>query len=393
MSERLTVLSVFSGAGGLDVGLEGAGFESVGALEIDATARRTLALNRPNWPLLGDGDVNSASTWLSPARLGLQPGELSLIAGGPPCQPFSMAAQWSATARQGMQDLRAQTLHGTLRLVESFLPRAVMLENVQGFVSGSNSAMPTLENFVLELRRRGSGNYRIVHQLLNAADFGVPQNRKRVVLLLLREDVLWDWPEPSHSSRKVTSWDALHDLPEPIEPPRPAGSWTELLPLIPEGWNYQWLTSKGGGPELFGYRTKYWNFLLKLDKSRPSWTLPASPGPSTGPFHWDNRPLTIAELKRLQSFPDDWDFVGSHRAQVKQLGNATPPLLAQEIGLALAARMGNAGPAILKPRDFSVVDPQPSRHVDSIPKHLIPSVGSKMPHAGAGRGPSPRPKS
>src|SRR4029079_12045835 len=128
-------------------------------------------------------------------------------------------------------------------------------------------------------------------------------------------------------------WDAIgcEEFSEPVA--QATGKWADLLASIPEGKNYLWHTNRGGGHQLFGYRTRYWSFLLKLAKDEPSWTLPAHPGPATGPFHWDNRPLSVAEMLSLQSFPAAWRVEGERRADhVTQIGNATPPLLAELLG-------------------------------------------------------------
>src|SRR5207302_1512865 len=95
------------------------------------------------------------------------------------------------------------------------------------------------------------------------------------------------------------------------------GYWTGLLPSIPEGRNYLYHTRHGGGVELFGSRRRYWSFLLKLAQDLPAWTIPAKPGPSTGPFHWESRPLAVEELLRIQSFPADWNIAGNRTTQVK----------------------------------------------------------------------------
>ena len=113
------------------------------------------------------------------------------------------------------------------------------------------------------------------------------------------------------------------------------GKWADLLPSIPEGSNYLHHTDRGEGMPLFGWRRRYWTFLLKLAKNRPSWTIQAQPGPAVGPFHWSNRRLSVRELSRLQTFPDDVNIVGGKGSAQKQLGNAVPSLLAEVIGRAI----------------------------------------------------------
>lgn len=394
-ASSLRVLSLFSGAGGMDLGLEQAGFEPIASLELDAKARETLRLNRPDWPIWEDGDVIAAAETLQPSYFGLAPGELDLIAGGPPCQPFSAAGQWAAGGRLGMNDERADTVHALLDLFERFQPKMVLLENVQGFLAGKNSALPEIERRVTEVNEIYGLNYMLQWQVINAADFGVPQNRKRAITVIHAEDTEWTWPDLTHESEPITAWDALHDLEEdPSSLPVLQGKWSHLLASIPEGYNYQWLTSEGGGEEIFGYRTRYWNFLLKLAKDRPSWTLPALPGPSAGPFHWDNRPLSIRERMRLQSFPDDWVLAGGFRDQVKLVGNATPPLLAELLGRRAAASLLGKHPAASRGevsllRTPASVQPKPGP-VRPIPDEYKTLVGPRAPHAGTGKGPAPR---
>lgn len=385
-----TVLSVFSGAGGMDVGLEAAGFRTVGVVEIDPIAAATLRSNRPDWPHLGGGDVLQAAESLTPSCLGLSVGELDLLAGGPPCQPFSLAAQWAASGRRGMGDPRAQTVHATMQLVRKFLPKAVLMENVLGFVQGKNSAIDFLEDAFAEISRDSPYSYRLEWRLINAAHYGVPQNRRRVIIIALRNELEFQWPAPTHEARPISAWDAIGDLRENINP-RSAGRWAKLLPSIPAGSNYQWLTSRGGGDEVFGYRTRYWNFLLKLQPDEPAWTLSASPGPATGPFHWEDRHLTVREQMRLQSFPDSWQLLGDERQKVKQVGNATPPLLAEVLGTSLLASLGYAShwPPTLsrKPSAAKLPEIPDPRPVDASYHSLI---GPKTAHAGTGRGPAPR---
>ena len=163
------------------------------------------------------------------------------------------------------------------------------------------------------------------HRLLDAADYGIPQHRLRAVIVITRDGERFTWPRATNRYQPLCAWDAIGTLVSDEPLPEPVGSWADLLPSIPEGQNYLWHTSRGGGRPLFGYRTRFWSFLLKLAKDQPSWTLPVQPGPSTGPFHWDNRPLTITEMLRLQSFDADWLVDGLYRERVRQVGNATPP--------------------------------------------------------------------
>ncbi|GIG58525.1 cytosine-specific methyltransferase [Longispora fulva] len=389
---RLTVLSLFTGTGGLDCGLEAAGLETVGCVELNELCRRSLEENRPGWKLLDCADVLQAATELRPRDLGLGSGALDVIAGGPPCQPFSVAGQWTSSGRRGMDDERAQTVVAMLDLVEAFLPRVLLIENVAGFLRGKISAQPFVEGRLNKINKRHGTSYQLQAEIVDAADYGVPQHRRRVIAVATRDGSAFALPAPTHAMERMTAWDAMGDLCEAVVPSG-SGGWSDLLPSIPEGSNYQYLTARGGGSELFGYRTRYWSFLLKLARDKPAWTLPASPGPSTGPFHWDNRPLSVRERLRLQSFPDDWQPVGRFGEQVKQVGNATPPLLGEVIARALVGQVlvpgaqYPAAPALLRPRLDSApqaVPPVP------VPARFSAMVGEKPAHLGVGKGPAPR---
>lgn len=386
----LTVLSCFSGAGGLDLGLEAAGLETIGCLEIDRDARDALRLNRPQWRLLEPADVGAAGRELAPQSIDVKPGELDVIAGGPPCQPFSKAAQWSAKANRGMADPRGQAVLGMLDLIESFRPRAVVLENVTGFLSGRDSAREAITKRLGDINGRHGTDYRLTPFVVDAADYGVAQRRRRVLALAFRDgEEALEPPTTTHAESHLRVADALADV-DVENPPTATGRWTPLLPCIPEGGNYQYLTARGQGPELFGYRTRYWSFLLKLARDRPSWTLSASPGPNTGPFHWDNRPLAAAERLALQGFPVDWKLPADVRAHVRLIGNATPPPLAEAVGRQVAALLvpGSArtGVCTLAKSRVEILLPatSPKR---SMPAEFAARVGSKPPHPGVGAGP------
>lgn len=396
----VTLLSCFSGVGGLDLGLEAAGFETVGCLELDNDARAALGLNRPDWALLTPADVVAAGRSLKPRDLGLARRQLTLIAGGPPCQPFSKAAQWSAP-KKGVTDDRGTAVGGMMNLVESFLPAAVLMENVPGFLSGANNAASMIEDSFAAINRRNRTHYTMQSWVVDAADYGVPQRRRRAIVMAFRDGgpIMPDLPVP-HIGQHRTAWDALGaSRTEPA--PLPQGKYADLLPSIPEGANYQYLTARGGGPhvELFGFRTKFWSFLLKLAKDQPSWTLPASPGPSTGPFHWENRPLTSTERMLLQGFPEAWKLVANERVNVRLAGNATPPPLAEALGRLILEVLERPGcvptaemiePSLATPK--RALPPPPPAVPAALPKKWEAKVRRYDPHPGAGAGPSPHPK-
>ena len=315
-----------------------------------------------------------------------------MLAAGPPCQPFSKAAQWSGTGARGMADSRASCLQGLLKLLERFLPHALLIENVTGFVTGASSAQPFLEKRIADMNHRTGTRYKLHYRVLNAVEFGIPQRRKRAFIIAHRDGRDPVWPLVSHRDNPVRAWDALQNVRLETTPV-PSGRFADLLPSIPEGKNYQHFTERGAGPALFGYRRRYWSFLLKLAKAEPAWTVPANPGPATGPFHWDDRPLAPEEILRLQTFPSTWKLEGSYREQVRQAGNATPPLLAEILGRLIATQLIEAEfleqPFTLAIERAGFVPP-PTPPLPVATKYMALS-GQHSPHPGSGRGPSPRP--
>ncbi len=187
-----------------------------------------------------------------------------------------------------------------------------------------------------------------------------------------------------------TVWDAVGDLPErPNDPAlKLGGKWADLLPSIPEGENYLWHTPRGGGMPLFGWRTRYWSFLLKLAKSRPSWTIQALPGPATGPFHWSSRRLSIQELCRLQTLPDGLQFDCGRNDAQRMLGNAVPSLLAEVIAREIRRQLlgkpiREKKLALLPPSRGPIPPPEP---VARVPVAYRSLVGNHAAHPGEGRG-------
>lgn len=390
MDQGLTLLSAFTGAGGMDSGLEAAGFGAVGCIEFENDPRDTIRKNR-DWRLLDPPDITELSTNLTAADVGLARAELDLLAAGPPCQPFSAAAQWTASGRNGLNDdRRANALFSLFDLIEELLPRAVLIENVPGFVKGPTSAAAWIGERVSRINQQNAVQYTLHSNILNAADFGVPQKRRRAMVVLLRDSDHFIWPTPFDSDRQTTAWDAIGHLAVP-DPPKASGEWADLLPSIPEGYNYLWHTDRGGGLPLFGYRTRYWSFLLKLSKERPSWTIPAQSGPATGPFHWDNRPLHLAEVAALQTFSNTWQFAGTARSAVRQVGNATPPLLAEVMGRSLRDALRAKpplGPLVHAIRRSNVTPP--AEPPSMVPAKYLHLTGEHQAHPGTGMGPAPR---
>jgi len=388
-----TSLSLFSGAGGLDLGLEAAGFAIAGCVEIDSDCRATLQRNRPRWPLSEPGDIFGVDARGFLTQFGLRPRELDLLSGGPPCQPFSKSAYWVTGNTARLRDPRAESLEAYFDFVSAAVPRVFLLENVKGLVQGLD-VLRLFERKLRSLNQRCGTNYSLQVLHVNAADYGVPQMRERVFLLADRDGRELelptkrcgvDAPEPFR-----TAWDSIGHCDVDVWPNElvPSGKWADLLPSIPEGKNYLWHSARGGGKPLFGWRTKYWSFLLKLAKSRPSWTLQAVPGPATGPFHWRNRLLSIREIALLQTFPPTYEFCGNQRSQWRQVGNAVPSAIGEMLGLEIRRQFFGQRPR----RDLGLI---PSRRYDCPEAECVCEVTRKYlfmarphdDHPGKGLGP------
>lgn len=399
------LVSLYTGAGGLDLGLEAAGFETRVAVEFDADSAATLRKNR-DWPVF-ERDIHDVRSGELLAAAGIKEGEADLLAGGPPCQPFSKSGYWARGDVARLDDPRASTLEAYLRVLRDIKPKVFLLENVAGLAyRQKDEGLQLLDRTIREINRTAGTRYSFVGALLNAADYGVPQERERFFIVGHRDGMLFDFPKPTHSSRNIgserqgsllvesqalepftTAWDALGDL-DHIEDRtlKVTGKWADLLPSIPEGQNYLFHTDRGEGLALFGWRRRYWSFLLKLSKRQPSWTITAQPGSAIGPFHWRNRRLSAHELCRLQTFPDGYEIVGSRVSYQRQLGNAVPSALAEVIGLSLAKMLGY--PTNLRPRLVPGKRlPVPRRHpVQPVPQKYLELVGEHEAHPGTGKG-------
>lgn len=343
---NINLISLYTGAGGLDYGFEAAGFNTALAIEIDSDCCKTIRNNR-SWPII-EKDISLVSYSDILDISGLNRDHIDLVIGGPPCQPFSKAGYWVNGDTKRLNDPRANTLYEYMRCVDELLPSVFVIENVHGInYSGKEEGFKLIEEYTDKINKKHGTKYKLVWKVINTADYGVPQIRTRFFLVAQREGKRFNFPEPTHVSKTnelnllnmpayTTAWDAIGNITiDKNENLNLRGRWADLLPSIPEGENYLWHTERKGGIPLFGWRTRYWSFLLKLAKDRPSWTIQAQPGPAIGPFHWDNRLLSINELAALQTFPKDIQFFGSRASVQKQIGNAVPSLMAEIIARAI----------------------------------------------------------
>ena len=399
----LKTLSLFSGIGGLDFGFEAAGFDTGVALEMDKIACKTLRLNRPAWEVI-EADVNHIPSEQLLDQASLKVGEADVLIGGPPCQPFSKSSYWVRGDSLRLDDPRADTLTGYLRILRDTLPKTFLLENVTGLAfKNKDEGLRLLIDGIDRINCETGSNYTVTCKSLKCANFGVPQLRERVFMIGSRDGCSFSFPEETHCDPNelhddlfeskqphYTAWDALGDLPEP-DANTPGlslgGKWADLLPSIPEGNNYLWHTNRGGGQNLFGWRTRYWSFLLKLAKSRPSWTIQAQPGASTGPFHWKNRRLTFEEMSRLQTFPSDVRVECGRTEMQRMVGNAVPSLIAEI--LAREIRNQLLGTPITLPLKLipqkKEITPQPEDIVPLAEKYQA-LIGDHDDHPGTGKG-------
>jgi DNA (cytosine-5)-methyltransferase 1 len=354
VTERRAV-ALFAGAGGLDLGVEQAGYSVVFAAENAPVAVETLNGNRerffPKLPEVRPLDITQLDPQDVMREIGVVPGEIDLLVGGPPCVAFSKSGFHLEYKRAG-RDPRASLLDDYVRFLVALKPKAFLMENVFG-LAYRNQSRVFFDRLRAGIDRAG---YSLTCDVVNAADYGVPQNRQRLLLIGAANGQKLELPPPTHWGEHerrvrpgwargllphVTAGEALADvLAEPEVEEHVNGKYGHLLPGIPPGGNYLHYTAHEGYPEpLFGWRTRYWTFLLKLDPGRPAPTIQGQPGPYVGPFHWDDRRLRVPELKALHGFPTDYALAGTRREIQLQIGNAVPPPLARIVTRAIHDQM------------------------------------------------------
>jgi DNA (cytosine-5)-methyltransferase 1 len=323
---------LFSGAGGLDVGAKAAGARIVRAVEFDSDAAETLRLNFNSGALIECEDICSLDFTMHRDDAN----ELIVI-GGPPCQPFSKNGYWVKNENRLIERDPRNMLSQFLRVVREASPKGFLFENVESLRHPTNKQ--SLAAFVGTAESLG---YACTVFLANAADFGVPQKRKRVVIFGAR-GAKRRIPEPlkTHSadpSDNLLPHVGVGEFLKPFEGPRyfeptelvNGGTYEKELRHVPPGSNYIALGKLNGyDGRTFRPGGRFWNFLYKLHPDEPSITIAAQPGPWVGPFHWSNRRLRAPEAAAIQTFPKDYKFHGSRRSVQKQIGNAVPCLLGE----------------------------------------------------------------
>lgn len=358
--KNLPVISLFSGAMGLDLGLEQAGFEVRVAVECDKDAANTIRANRPNLPVINK-KIEEISTEEILKLAGLKPGEACLVVGGPSCQAFSTAG-----SRNSFSDTnkRGTLFRHFLRVVKEVNPKFFVMENVKGILSAAIKHRPLKERgpafppltweeqlgsaFTVIAQELSALGGNVTFDLLNSADYGVPQKRERVIFIGSLDGKNVSMPNPTHSKDSSDDRDpwidlrtAFSNMDEQHEYYDCNQSVKKYLAKIPSGGNWRSLPPEiqeeavgKGVYRSWGGRT---GFLRRLSWDAPSPALTTSPLSKATFFGHPNelRPLSIQEFARIQQFPDDWIFIGSKSSRYRQIGNAVPVGLGKAIGEAV----------------------------------------------------------
>lgn len=338
---KVNSISFFSGAGGLDIGSQLAGAKVISSMDFDKDSIATLKSNKLfSHTKHFKKDIKEMKASDYEEVININKSEKLILLGGPPCQPFSKAGYWKKHENRLGSDDPRNMIGQYLRMIEELQPDGFVLENVESLLHPKNTeAVKKLEDAIEKL------GYNHIKYKANSADFGVPQKRKRVFFIGSKKQIKGE-PIKTHGSEKeiildknllpherVIDWIGKYDdLKYSDDYDSAEGKYFEELLAVPPGQNYIALTEKRGYPNpKFISGKRYWSFLLKLHPNLPSWTIIASPGHWEGPFHWTGRRLRLKELAAIQTFPEDYSFVGSRRSVQKQIGNAVPPLMGKAI--------------------------------------------------------------
>ncbi|WQT05345.1 DNA cytosine methyltransferase [Helicobacter pylori] len=326
----MTSIELFAGAGGLALGLELAGFNHIGLVEIDKFACQTLKKNRPLWNVL-EKDITTLAEQDLKTAFNIECGYLDLLSGGCPCQSFSYAGK-----KLGLEDTRGTMFYYYAKFLKTLKPKMFLFENVRGLISHN-----TGKTFEIIYKTLENCGYSLHYKVLNALNYGVAQKRERLFIVGIRKDLNYFFNFPKPLKNKKVLKDILLDVPKSLgaeySPKKKAifnlvpagGYWRDIDPQIAKGYmKSSWGNNKGG-------RT---GILRRLSLDEPSLTILTTPQmKQTDRCHpLEVRPFNIRESARIQSFPDTWEFMGSIAQQYKQIGNAVPPLLAEAVGKEIA---------------------------------------------------------
>jgi DNA (cytosine-5)-methyltransferase 1 len=335
---RFTSIELFAGAGGLALGLENAGFRHSLLVEIDRYAAATLKLNRPLWnTVCGD----AAEVDYRGYR-----GKVDIVTGGFPCQAFSYAGN-----QLGFEDARGTLFYQLARCIKEVQPKIAVGENVRGLlVHDGGKTLQAMLDILDEI------GYRAAFKVLRAQYLDVPQKRERLIIIAVRKDLKMPALFPIEKDYTVSLREALADVPK-SDYQRYSPKKEKVLKLVPPGGYWRDLPPEvqreylGRSFFLSGGKT---GMARRLSWDEPSLTLTCAPAQKqTERCHpEETRPLTVREYARIQSFPDDWSFVGSVGQQYKQIGNAVPVNLGYHVGRCLIAMLQRKPAA-----DMQVVKP------------------------------------
>jgi DNA (cytosine-5)-methyltransferase 1 len=360
-----TLVSLFAGGGGLDIGLEDAGFRTVCAVDVDARCVETLEANkargiisRLNRAPLSDAAILRAdvakldgAAIMEASGLGVRP---TLMAGGPPCQPFS-----SSGKMLGLDDPRGRLFEHYVRIASELLPDYILFENVRGLITAKGPTGRHGETLDMVRDAFEGIGYATSFALLNSADFGAPQRRVRIFMLGARDRALPDFPSPTHAqTRDGTSerlpWVPLETVLDRSPPPedvvRPTAALAALLASVRPGSGMKSSgakeTTRPGGH--WGYRQG----TFVCDPSRPARTVTASSAQDWLKLQdGSHRRLTWRECARLQGFPEEWIFAGARDDRQRQVGNAVPVAFGAALGRSILEALdeGRIGQVASKP--------------------------------------------
>jgi len=329
---KIKTLSLFSGGGGLDIAFHDMGFDIVECVEIERKFADSLLINSI------DGKRLSGCNIVCKDIRDYTPIDknIDFIIGGPPCQTFS-AAGARASGVNGIDDKRGVLFQEYVRILSQTKAKAFLFENVYRII-GAQGGEPWKQ---IQEAFKDIG-YKLYWRILDTADYGVPQHRERLIIIGVRDDCKFLFPIPSHgpdSSDKRAYYNAgkaVRGIDSSHCKVNLSGRHGHLLNDIPPGLNYSFYTEKMGHPKpVFGWRSKFSDYLYKADPETPTRTIKAQGGQYTGPLSWDNRHFMLEEFKRLQTFPDDYDLSGTRQVAIHQIGNSVPPQMGRVMALSI----------------------------------------------------------